>query len=104
MCAPLLPLAIGGLMAGASIYSASKQASAQRKAQEAASADAAAQAQRAETQFNAANKKQPGLAALFSANKNANSKGAGSTFLTGPAGVPDLAKYLGGAPALLGGK
>lgn len=105
MCDPISML-VGAtvLGAGTSLYSSSKQASAQRKAQESASADAEKQRQTAETQFNAANKKQPGIASLFAANKNANSRGLGSTFLTGPAGVPDLTKYLGGAPSLLGGK
>jgi hypothetical protein len=105
MCAPLLPLAIigaGALGAGASIYSSSKAASAQKRGQDMAAADAQRQAQRAETQFNAANQKQPGIAALYAANKNGASRGLGSTFLSG--GAPNMSSHLGGAPSLLGGK
>lgn len=105
MCLPLLPAAILGsaaIGAGASIYSASKSASAQKQAIAASTAQAEKQAQSAETAFNRANQKQPGIAAMFAANKAGMGKGLGSTFLTGAQGVPNIGKYLGGAPSLLG--
>lgn len=104
MCVPAIPLAIG-LSAAAGVGSSLISANAQKKAaKQAASAnEAAAQraaqgAQAAEQQSNRLNQKMPGLAGLFAGNKNATSRGLGSTFLTGPAGVGALP--LGGVSLL----
>lgn len=58
------------------------------------------QAQRAETQYNKANQKQPGVAAMMAGNQRAAGKGIGSTFLTGVGGVPTSALSLGGGSLL----
>lgn len=104
MCGPaLLPLAIGGsalLGAGASIYAGSKQAKAQKSAQRAAEQQAQVNAQKAETQFNRLNQRQPGIAAMFGANRANASRGAGSTFLTGAGGIPTGTLPLGGGSLL----
>lgn len=104
MCDPLSGAIIGSavLGAGASAYSAKKAAKAQKSAQKQAAAQAEKQAQSAEEQFNRLNQKQPGLGVILSKNRANTSKGIGSTFLTGAAGVPDLSASLGGRPNLLG--
>ena len=106
MCLPALAiatLAAGALTAGASVYSASRSASAQRSAQTSAERIASDNAQRAEQQQNKLAQKQPALAAIMSKNAAASSRGPGSTFLTGSAGVTNLMGSLGGRPSLLGG-
>lgn len=104
MCIPLAAAVVGAavLGAGVSLYSGSKSRKAASRAQEQNVAMAEQQAQRAEQQFNKLNQKQPGIAALFERNRQAASKGLGSTFLTGTKGIPDLSSYLGGRPAVLG--
>jgi len=105
MCDPLSAVIAGSavLGAGTSYLSAKKQAKAQKKAQAQAGAQAEKQAQTAEEQFNRLNQKQPGLGVILSKNRANFNKGVGSTFLTGPSGVNDMAKALGGKPMLLGG-
>lgn len=103
MCAPALPLAIGiaGLAgAGASVYSASQRAKAQRRANAANERIAAQQAQAAETQFNKANQKAPDIAAIVDNNRNAMRGGLGATFLTGSQGVDQSQLQLGRASLL----
>jgi hypothetical protein len=100
MCLPAILPAV--LMAGASIYSGIKSANAQKSAQASAERQAADAAQRSEQQQNRMMQKQPGLAAIMSANKKMTSKGPSSTFLTGSRGVTDMAGSLGGRPSLLG--
>lgn len=105
MCAPLLPLAIGGaalLGAGASAYSASKKASAMKAATASNERTAAAEAQRSEQQFNRANQKAPDIAAMAARNQDAMKAGMGATFLTGSQGVAPSALTLG-KTTLLGG-
>lgn len=103
MCAPLLPLAIGGaalLGAGTAVNSANKQAKATKNAQRQAETSAAREAQAAETAFNKANQKTPDLAAMMGRNKQGAQGGVGSTFLTGVAGANPGAL---GRVSLLGG-
>lgn len=103
MCNPLAVVAAATVVsAGVGYAGARKQASAQKSAQRAATADAEKERQRAETAFNRANQQQPAIAALLSKNKASTSRGIGSTFLTGAKGIPDLSGYLGGRPSLLG--
>ena len=106
MCLPALAiagLAATAIGAGASVYSGIKSANAQKSAQASAERTAADAAQRSEQQQNRMMQKQPGLAAIMSANKKMTSKGPSSTFLTGSRGVTDMAGSLGGRPSLLGG-
>lgn len=105
MCGPLaIPLAIVGsaaLGAGASVISANKAASAQKKASKQAEKQAIA-TQAANTRaFNQENQKSPDLMALFRQNMMSASGGVGSTMLTGPGGV-DLSNSLLGRATLLG--
>lgn len=103
MCDPLSATIAGAaiLGAGSSYASGKKQAKAQTAAQQSNERMAAAEAQRAEQQFNRANQKQPGIAALWNSNKRGAGRGLGSTFLTGSSGIKN--PPLGGAPSLLGG-
>ena len=106
MCLPALAIAgiaAGVLGAGASVYSGIKSANAQKSAQASAERIASENAQRAEQQQNKLAQKQPALAAIMSKNAAASSRGPGSTFLTGSAGVTNLMGSLGGRPSLLGG-
>lgn len=105
MCIPVAAAIIGSavLGAGVSMVQGSKARKQQNKAMAANERAAAATAQRAEQQFNKANQKQPGIAALFNQNRRQASGGLGSTFLTGTSGVPNMASFLGGAPSVLGG-
>lgn len=106
MCLPLIPALIAGsalLGAGVSLYTSSKSASVQKRGQDMAASQAEAQAKRAEQQQNKLNQKQPGLASIKANNKAVTSKGPGSTFLTGSAGVTNMMGSLGGRPSLLGG-
>lgn len=100
-----MPLAIAGsaiLGAGVSLHQGAKARSQAQKAQQQNVAMAETTAKRAENQFNRLNQKQPGIAALLAGNKAATSKGIGSTFLTGAAGLPMGKLPLGGGPTLLG--
>ena len=105
MCLPALPLAmvaaaaIGG---GVAMHQGAKNRKAANTAQAANEDRARQDAQRAETQFNRMNQKQPGVAALFDKNRQGASRGLGSTFLTGTTGVPNMASFLGGAPSVVG--
>lgn len=102
MCDPVTAIVGGAILgAGMSAVQGSKNRKAQRQAQAANERQAAQQAQRAETQFNRANQKQPGVAALWEQNRKAAGSGLGSTFLTGTKGVPSTP--LGGGPSLMGG-
>lgn len=104
MCIPLAAAVIGAAVLGAGVSLV--QGSAARKqaktTQEQNVAMANQQAQRAESQFNRLNQKQPGIAALFERNRQAASKGLGSTFLTGTKGVTNMGSYLGGSTSVLG--
>jgi hypothetical protein len=104
MCDPVSAI-IGAavLGAGTSVYTASKASKQQAAAQKQNVQIAEGNAQRSEEQYNRANQKQPGIAAILQKNLNASGKGIGSTFLTGSKGVPSLAGMLGGRPSLLGG-
>lgn len=105
MCVPLAAAVIGSAVVGAgvSVYQGAKMRSAQNAAQRQNVQMAEAQAKRSENQFNKLNQKQPGIAALMQGNRSANSRGLGSTFLTGPSGVTGIGRSLGGGPSLLGG-
>lgn len=104
MCIPLAAAVVGAavLGAGVSLYQGAKARKTARSAQNQNVAMAQQEAQRSEQQFNRLNQKQPGIAALFERNRQGAAKGLGSTFLTSPRGVPDLSRYLGGAPSVLG--
>ena len=93
---------LGGALlgAGTSIYTANKSAKSQKAAQTSAEQGAATQAQRAEQDYNRANQKMPNVSAMFAGNQRGNSRGIGSTFLTGSSGVARMP--LGGGPSLLG--
>jgi hypothetical protein len=103
MCIPLAAAVIGAAVLGAGV-SAVQGAAARKQARTAQNQNvgmAQQQAQRAEEQFNRLNQKQPGIAQLFERNRQAASKGLGSTFLTGTKGV-NPSGYLGGTPSVLG--
>ena len=104
MCDPISATIAGAavLGAGASAYSANKQAKASKAATQANERQAAAEAQRSEQQFNKANQKAPDIAAMFSRNQDAMKQGMGATFLTGPSGVAPSNLTLG-KTTLLGG-
>lgn len=105
MCNPLAIIAGASVLgAGATIYQGAKSMSAQKQAQTAAAADAEKQRQAQELAVNRENQKQPGIAMIAAMNKNGAKRGLGASFLTGAQGVTNLSSYLGGAPALLGGK
>lgn len=104
MCIPVAAAIIGSAVIGAGVSMAQgaksrKQAAA---AQNQNVQQAQRDAQRAEEQFNRLNQKQPGIAQLWDRNRQAASKGLGSTFLTGTKGVADMSSFLGGAPSVLG--
>lgn len=103
MCIPVAAAVIGSavLGAGTAAIQGSKNRKAAAKAQAANEASAARDAQRAETDFNRVNQKMPAIAQIWDRNRQAASKGLGSTFLTGTKGVTSLP--LGGAASLLGG-
>lgn len=103
MCIPLAAAVIGSavLGAGVSLYQGSKARKQANRAQEANVQTAERDAQRAESQFNRLNQKQPGIAQLFDRNRQAASKGLGSTFLTGTKGV-NMTPFLGGGTSVLG--
>lgn len=98
MCDPVSAVAIGSAVigAGTSVYTASKQRKAARKARTANEAAAMKQAQRSEEEFNRANQRQPDLPGMSSANRQRAGQGVGSTFLTGPSGVNPALLPLGG--------
>lgn len=101
MSGAVTAVAIGAAaVAASSIYSANKQAKAQKKAMRSAEAIAEKQKNQAEREFNRANAKTPDLAGIMASNKRA--EGAGSTMLTGPQGVSQDALSLG-KNTLLGG-
>lgn len=94
MSGAVTAVAIGAAaVAASSIYSANKQAKAQKKAMRSAEAIAEKQKNQAEREFNRANAKTPDLAGIMASNKRA--EGAGSTMLTGPQGVSQDALSLG---------
>lgn len=104
MCIPVAAAIIGSAVLGAGV-SAVQGAKARKQAAAAQNQNvqlAQQQAQRAEQQFNRLNQKQPGIAQLWDRNRQAASKGLGSTFLTGTKGVNNLSSFLGGAPSVLG--
>lgn len=103
MCDPLTAVIAGSAIigAGSSAIQGSKNRKAAAKAQAANERQAAQQAQRAEEQFNKQNQKMPAIAQIWDRNRQAASKGLGSSFLTGTKGVQSLP--LGGGASLLGG-
>jgi uncharacterized protein HemX len=104
MCIPLAAAVIGAAVigAGVSVYQGSKARKQAKAAQQQNVQTAQRDAQRAEEQFNRLNQKQPGIAQLWSRNRQDAARGLGSTFLTGTKGVPNTAAYLGGTPSVLG--
>jgi len=84
-----------------SIYNGNRQASAQRDAQNQALANAQKQERAADEANNRVNQKKPDTAAILQAAQQSTG-GAGSTLLTGPAGVASGALTLG-KNTLLGG-
>lgn len=104
MCIPLAAAVIGSavLGAGVSLLQGSKARKQARTAQAENVQQAQRDAQRSEEQFNRINQKQPSIAQLWDRNRQAASKGLGSTFLTGTKGVTNLGGYLGGATTVLG--
>lgn len=84
-----------------SIYSGERQAGMQRDAQNQALANAKKQEQAANEANNRANQKKPDTASILAAAQQ-SAGGAGSTMLTGPAGVSLGAASLG-KNTLLGG-
>lgn len=105
MCIPVAAAIIGSAVLGAGVTAiqGAKSRALQTEAQRQNMQAAEAAAQRSETQYNKLNQKMPGVAALMQGNRSANSRGLGSTFLTGPSGVTGIGRSLGGAPSLLGG-
>lgn len=101
MCDPITAT-IGAAVigAGASAIQGSKSRKQAQQVQASNERQAQQQAQRAEEQFNRANQKQPGVAAMFDRNRRAAGGGVGSTFLTGIGGVPTGALPLGGGSLL----
>ncbi|MDO9597259.1 MAG: hypothetical protein Q7J47_06015 [Azoarcus sp.] len=83
-----------------SVYSGERASRAQDKAQKNAERSAQAQAKAAEQDFNRLNQKKPNLGAIIEG--NAKEGAAGSTMLTGPAGVSSDKLTLGRS-SLLGG-
>lgn len=104
LCNPVA--AVTAVAAIGSAVLSSKQAKKGRKlannANMANEKSAADQAQRSEQQFNKLNQKQPGIAAMLAGNRALATKGIGSTFLTGPKGIPTTSLPLGGT-SFLGG-
>ena len=80
---------------GYNIYSGQKQASAQKKAQNAATANAEKQATAAEQAFNASNRKSADTSAILDAATQAGRGGVSGTMLTGAQGVDKNAMALG---------
>lgn len=103
MCA-LIPVIAGAavLGAGMSAIQGAKNRKVQNRAMAQQEREAARAAQRSEQQFNRANQKEPGIAAMYDRNRRGASGGLGSTFLTGTKGVTNLSSFLGGAPTVLG--
>jgi hypothetical protein len=110
MCGPLaLPIAVvagSAIAAGASIYSANKAASSQKKAMQQAQTQALKQAAddkaANERLINSANRKQSDFATMIQQNLGLGGSGVGSTMLTGPGGSTPEPTLLGRA-TLLGG-
>lgn len=104
MCNPVAAVIAGAavLGAGTSAVQGAKARKMARQANAANEKSAADQAQRSEQQFNKLNQKQPGIAAMLAGNRALATKGIGSTFLTGPKGIPTTSLPLGGT-SFLGG-
>lgn len=94
------------LAAGASIYSANKQAKSQKAAMKSAEQQARTQAAddkaANERLINSANRKQGDFTSMIGANMQAGQGGVGSTMLTGAGGASPTNSLLGRA-TLLGG-
>lgn len=88
-------VAASAIGAGASIYSAKKNAKAQKVATQQAEKQAAETKATNQRAINRANQKTPDLAAIFGMNRQATGGGVGSTMLTGPGGVPAGTVALG---------
>lgn len=86
--------------AGVSYHQGQQQARAQKKAADVAKQNAAKQAQLAEQELNAANKKRANTSGIMSAAQQAGKSGASGTMLTGPGGAGPLPL---GKSTLLGG-
>ena len=95
-------LAIAATGTGYSIYEGERAATAQKRAQRQALADAKATAQSADEANNRVNQKRPNANAILSAAHQAARGGMGSTMLTGPQGVSPSELSLGKS-TLLGG-
>lgn len=91
MSGAVTAIAVGALAVSA--YSSHQQASAQKKAQNQAVAQAEKQQKQAEREFNRANQKKPDLAGIMQNNRRAGE--AGSTMLTGSQGVDPGGLSLG---------
>ena len=88
--------------AATSLYTGSKQRSAQKKAQRQSAQDAEAARRQADREFNKANQKAPNVAALTQRNKASSKSGVSGTFLTGNQGAATAPGMLG-RTTLLGG-
>ena len=98
MCGPALPfamLASSLISTGVGIIQGNKAVSAQRAATAQAEKQAAETKAANERAINAANQKQPDIAAIIGANRASQGGGVGSTMLTGPGGVPTGTLSLG---------
>lgn len=90
-------IALGVLAAAsaAQAYSTIKQTEAQKSAQGKAEDAASKQEQAAQREFKRQNRKQPDIAAMLAANRDAAGGGVGSTMLTGASGVEPGSLSLG---------
>jgi len=96
-------IALAAIGTAYTIYNGERMASKQKEAQQEAKAAAVKQEKAADEAFNKANAKKPDLERLLSQNEQAAQGGAGSTMLTGPAGVDPNSLVLGKNNTLLGG-
>ena len=96
MCDPVSAIVGAAVVgAGASMYSANKQAKAQRAGMAAAERQAEKDRASQTRLWNKANQKVPQLSAMMSANRAAGSGGVGSTMLTGRQGSATSGSMLG---------
>lgn len=102
-----LAFAVGGASLGASIYQGQSAAKAQRRAlrsqeqaQREATSRAAAIQRRNEMESRRVNRRTPDIGRLLDTAGTRSRQGPGSTFLTGPRGVPASGMLLGGTSLL----
>jgi type II secretory pathway pseudopilin PulG len=90
-----LSATIAAVGTAGSMYSANKQAKAQKRASQQAARQAEAAQRQAQREFNAANQKSPNIAAIMKRNRAAGSGGIGGTYLTGAGGAAPTSGMLG---------